>query len=152
MNCTKSNPPFTSNNGLTLLKPLGNGLDGIRIQTPYFCNWWMLPVQQNSSTTISGNIISANGQSGICLAANTTNNIIQDNWIGLSADFGPMGNGQDGITVLASSNNLIGGAPLSGTQLLGNSIAYNQGRGVNIDPDTTNNAVLNNAIWGNGMP
>ena len=31
-----------------------NGRDGIRIATPYFFNWWRLPVQQNRSTPHCG--------------------------------------------------------------------------------------------------
>jgi parallel beta-helix repeat protein len=131
---------------------LPNGRDGIRIQTPYFSNWWNMPVQQNNLTTITGNIISGNSQSGIHLAANTTNNIIQDNWIGLAMDQSPLGNGCNGITIEAASYNLIGGAPLSGTKLLGNWIAYNSGAGLAIDPETSGNVAIANTIWGNGTP
>lgn len=132
------------------MQALPNGHDGIKIASPYYSNWWHLPVQQNRSTSIVGNIISGNKENGIHIASNTTSNIIQDNWIGLSSDGSRLGNGGDGIRIDASFHNLIGGSPLSGISLQGNSIAFNGGAGVRCSDES--NLVVDNHIWDNGNP
>ncbi len=71
------------------------------------------------------NVISGNGLSGV-LIAQTGVNGVDGNYIGTAADgTTPLGNGSDGITIDAASNNDIGGR-------LGNVIAANQGNGVQI--------------------
>jgi len=70
-----------------------------------------------TSTHLERNIIAGNTTDGIqLLGTNTTNNLIQNNFIGMAADgLTPVGNGRNGIRVQAPSNgNIIGGTTLFG--------------------------------------
>ena len=79
------------------------------------------------------NVISANGLDGILFGSNNTvvsGNVIQNNFIGTKIDGSSLlGNGRDGIFVLDSTNNSIGGVSSS----VGNVIAGNPGAGVGVD-------------------
>ncbi len=76
-------------------------------------------------------------------------NVVQGNFIGVNAVGAPLGNGSDGVV-------LTGGNTLGGTAAgAGNVIADNGGTGVfvpgrNDDPAGYDNAILSNAIFGNG--
>jgi hypothetical protein len=106
-----------------------------------------------SNTTIggpapgAGNLISGNGGSGIVIqGADATGNVIQGNLIGTDlTGAAALGNGINGVSVLAASGNLIGGTDDGA----GNIIAFNGNDGVLIDTGT-GNAVLHNSIFGNG--
>lgn len=106
-----------------------------------------------NSNTIGGdavfyrNVISGNRTDGVVLRdAGTNSNVVQGNYIGLSAVGTPLGNGQTGVAILAGTqNNTIGGA-VAGA---GNTIAFNVGDGVDIAGGFSN-AIRGNAIFANG--
>ena len=92
----------------------------------------------------SGNIISGNGSAGVTLSS-TAGNHLQGNLIGTDASGAPLGNTSSGIRVLGSTtDNTIGGV-LPGS---GNTIAFNNGAGINLFGGA-HNAVLSNAIFSN---
>jgi hypothetical protein len=92
----------------------------------------------------TGNIISANGGSGINLQSGS-NNVIQGNVIGADITAAnSLGNGRTGVYV-AGSNNTIGGT-IAGA---GNVIFYNGGDGVAVD-GATGDAIQQNSIGLNG--
>lgn len=94
-----------------------------------------------------GNLISGNKQSGIVLGFTSpvNGNQILGNFIGAQANgIGPLGNGQDGISLVSGSNNSIG--DISGA---GNVIAFNGLNGVAI-ASGIGNPILSNAIFTNG--
>lgn len=124
------------------------------------------------SSPAARNVIVAHRADGIRLvAAGTSNNIIQGNYIGVAADGKtPLGNLGQGILSLGSSRNLIGGTdtatpaarlagprarPAStespGTASVGNLIAHNTGDGVRVtrEFDTFGQAGSDNWIQGN---
>jgi hypothetical protein len=72
-------------------------------------------------------------------------NRVQGNDIGTATDGRePLGNGADGIAIFNfAGHNLVGGG-----RALGNRIAFNQGRGVDVRSGS-GNAVLSNSIFGN---
>ena len=108
--------------------------------------------------TVSGaeNLISANINNGVTIGSyvNETfpanGNEVQGNKIGISQSGQPLGNSSDGVEILAGSsssannNNTIGGK----TPGAGNTIAFNDFRGVEVDRDT-GNAILGNSIFSN---
>lgn len=142
---------------------LGNALEGIYLETA-------VSNVIGGSTTGNGNVISANGTRGIYLnAAGWTR--IQGNFLGTAIDgLSALGNGYNTsggggfstIDLLGATNNLIGGS----TTGAGNRIAYapavtgafyagvrvrSANNGFPVSPvDSTNNAILGNAIFANG--
>jgi len=92
-----------------------------------------------------GNLISANGGSGVRIhGSGTMNNTVSGNFIGTDASgAAAMGNASHGVEISeGAQNNLIGGS--------GNTIAYNGGDGVRVDgPATTGNAITHNSIYDN---
>jgi titin len=118
--------------------PLGNSYAGIAIS--------------NASATLvggasagAGNLISANGDSGISLnGVLTAATVIQGNYIGSDATGGvALGNSNGGIYSYGSGNNTIGGA----TAGAGNLISGNLQEGVSIgDPGANNNTIQGNFI------
>ncbi|HYD60493.1 MAG TPA: DUF4347 domain-containing protein [Noviherbaspirillum sp.] len=113
---------------------LGNGSSGMYIH-------------DSDSNTIGGtaagarNIISGNSQQGIVIGGTSTSNVVQGNYIGLSAaGTAGLGNGSNGVH-MTSSGNTIGGA-VAGA---GNAIAGNVLSGVHIDGGD-NNTVQGNII------
>ncbi len=102
--------------------------------------------------TISGNVISANGGSGIHLAA-TVGVTIQGNWIGTGpGGTARLGNGGPGVllgdTFSGTTDTVIGSATLAGA---GNVIAFNAGAGVSMSGSATRfNEVRGNSIHHNG--
>ncbi len=103
------------------------------------------------TTPAAGNLISGNG-TGILLPDGDNNNLIDGNLIGTNlSGTGPLGNTGPGVEIVnGSSNNSVGG---TGTGA-GNTIAFNSRAGVVVgsysgDP-AIGNAILSNAISGNG--
>ena len=120
-------------------KTVANTLAGVRIQG---CSNVVGGV-----TTGSGNVISGNGQQGVCLVGtngNVTGNMIQGNLIGLDVTgANSLGNGDAGVGITSAAENQIGGAA-SGAR---NVISANGGEGIFlIDAGTTNNVVQGNYI------
>jgi hypothetical protein len=120
---------------------LGNGANGIMV------------LADASYTTIggtvsgAGNVISANGTTGIDVAGSHT--LIRGNFIGTRADgSGSLGNAQEGIYVSGySTGNVIGGA--SGTTK--NRIAHNGFSGIVIDTlGNGRTTIRHNLIYANG--
>ena len=101
----------------------------------------------------AGNVISANGTDGILLSdgsspgTGTTGGVIQGNLIGVGLDgTTALGNGTNGIRILAVSGHLIGGTSAGA----GNTIAHNGEDGVVLGSATaTNNSILANTIHSN---
>ncbi len=102
-----------------------------------------------SSTMVTGNLASGNGNNGIYII-NSPNNTVRGNIIGLNAA-GTAGipNGYSGICIRGANgkNNVIGGTDPS----YGNLIAYNAYYGVRVDTSSaTGNQILGNSIYKNG--
>jgi parallel beta-helix repeat protein len=86
-------------------------------------------LDQASSNTLTGNVVSGNGYAGFDIENNSNSNVLQNNLIGTSANgLHALGNGR-GVLIAGSSYNLVVG-PLSGE---GNVIAGNTLSGVEID-------------------
>ena len=120
-------------------KTVANTLAGVRIQG---CSNVVGGV-----TTGSGNVISGNGQQGVCLVGtngNVTGNMIQGNLIGLDVTgANSLGNGDAGVGIISAANNQVGGTT-TGTR---NVLSANGGEGIFlIDAGTTNNVVQGNYI------
>jgi hypothetical protein len=103
------------------------------------------------TTPGAGNLISGNG-TGILLPDGDNNNLIEGNLIGTAlSGTGPLGNTGPGVEIVnGSSNNSVGGTVTG----VGNTIAFNSGAGVvigsNSGDQAIGNAILSNAISGNG--
>ncbi|HXE52701.1 MAG TPA: right-handed parallel beta-helix repeat-containing protein [Tepidisphaeraceae bacterium] len=92
-----------------------------------------------------GNVISANFENGVDLAAGTSNSSVQFNLIGLAADGSTaLGNALDGIFIDGSNNQI-------GTPTTGNSIAYNGHNGITVGTSAADVAAIQNAIRGNNI-
>ena len=94
------------------------------------------------------NVISGNSNNGVLIVdATTTGNVVQGNFIGSNATASAaLPNGASGVAIqLGANGNVIGGTE-AGTK---NVIAFNAGRGVQIDSGT-GNSVLGNTISFNG--
>ncbi|WP_115870516.1 LamG-like jellyroll fold domain-containing protein, partial [Marinoscillum furvescens] len=120
---------------------LGNGQFGIRLYSG--------AENHQIGGTLPGeeNVISGNGSSGIHISATSNGNMIFGNIIGLAPnEIDTLANGQYGIYIGNSANNVIGGV---GTDV-GNTIALNTNAGVYIrDAGSTNNEIIGNSIFGN---
>lgn len=98
-----------------------------------------------------GNVISGNIQNGIKIQSFSSDNIIQGNLIGVAEDSdSPLPNGENGIQIQNSFQNLIGGS----TTTAGNIIAYNLIDGVMVgrnanDTTSIGNVILTNSIFEN---
>jgi parallel beta-helix repeat protein len=94
---------------------------------------------------VEGNVITQNTWSGVAiLSSNTTTNLIRNNYIGVTRDGQPLGNGYDGVLVFISPGNTI----------QQNVIAHNgtsgSRAGVRIEAATaTRNAIWSNSIYSN---
>jgi len=96
---------------------------------------------------LSRNIISGNNSHGVSISgASASNNVVIGNWIGVgSAGTNRIANGADGINVLGSSFNRIGGFDASD----GNVISGNTGDGIEINGNNqtaTRNIIQRNII------
>jgi hypothetical protein len=119
---------------VTGTQALGNGLGGV-------------VVADGVDTSISGNIISANGGEGVALQFEFSVTI-QANKIGTNiTGTQPLGNLGDGVDIGGFSN-LVGGP----TAADGNIIAFNSGTGVTVAGyfPPSGNGILSNSIFGNG--
>jgi CSLREA domain-containing protein len=100
------------------------------------------------AAAVEGNVVSGNTQIGIYLVGSgASGNAIQGNTVGLNAArTAPVGNGTQGVEIiLGAANNTVGGAAAGAA----NVISANGGKGVQIRAGT-GNAILTNAIYGNG--
>ncbi len=116
--------------------------------------------KDSSDNTIGGttpgarNIISGNGANGIALGQSPGPNLIQGNFIGVSAAGGPLGNTGHGVLLSVVSG--VDGNTIGGTAAgAGNVIAFNGLDGVMSPgfpgfPFNTGNAILSNTIFANG--
>jgi hypothetical protein len=123
----------------------GNGQYGLLINTG------------SNNNTVGGsiiekaNIFSGSGINGIRIAGASTGNVVQGNFIGTGIDgTTAIGNGDTGIIIDASNNNLIGGTVHDTANLLeeGNVIGNNGVNGVAV-VSGTGNRILGNSIFGN---
>ncbi len=126
---------------------LGNAYSGVYIDTGGSGN------TIGGTTAGAGNVISANGNDGVVInGQGTDQNLVEGNQIGTDATgfTVAMGNALGGVVVEAGAlNNTIGGT-VAGA---GNVIAFNGGNGVTVGQNATDtaagNAVLQNTIFAN---
>jgi len=130
---------------ITGLEALGNRQNGVQLGLQGGGNGAI-------SSFVSKNVISGNHENGIKFEILSTKNTIQSNKIGVGIDgHKPLSNCHNGIKIIYSGDNLIGG----NTTDLGNIIAHNHGYGVEVgagedDSDSINNSILTNSIYKNG--
>ncbi len=102
------------------------------------------------TTPAMRNVISGNDQDGVALGfAAGANNLVQGNFIGTDLNgTAALGNSGQGVRIdSGASGNSIGGTAAGAANI----IAFNTGRGVFINQNTTiNNRVSSNAIFSNG--
>jgi titin len=155
----------SGNNGITITSAAWNIIQGNRIGTDAtgalnLGNSWngiymeyAVSNQIGGATTAAGNLISANGRSGIRMNNNDCRNIIQGNFIGTKIDgTSALGNTLHGIDIDANSTNNAIGGPQSGAC---NRIAYagtwggNNYDGVRVRAGALNNSISGNSIFSN---
>jgi CSLREA domain-containing protein len=119
---------------------LGNGWDGILIDGSGYN-------AIGGITDGAGNVISANHLSGVSIAGGfAKENVVQSNLIGTDVTGSVcLGNLADGVRVVGSNNNLIGGSDPGAR----NVISANQLRGVQIDGSSSGIKVFGNYIGTN---
>jgi Calx-beta domain len=130
---------------------LGNGRDGVEVGSNGLTT---------SNNTIGGtipgarNTISGNGRNGVQLVGggsftNTSNNLVQGNFIGTDVTgTADLGNSFDGVSITGASNNTVGGITLEARNI----ISGNNRHGVALFTGTINNATRiasGNLIQGN---
>ncbi|HZM91026.1 MAG TPA: hypothetical protein VFF31_31180 [Blastocatellia bacterium] len=119
---------------------LGNFWQGVEL---YFA----LDNTIGGASTAARNVISGNDQNGILIVASWLGNTVQGNFIGTKSDGkGPLANSLDGVYVVGSWGNRIG-VTLGGAGL-GNTIAYNGGKGACLNGGS-GNSILGNSIFAN---
>lgn len=129
---------------------LGNGFNGVQLGIAGGKNG-AISNFIGGSVFGTGNVISANHQNGILIQSYSSGNIIQGNLIGVAADgTSPLPNGENGISITTSSDNMIGGEGLNP----GNVIAYNTLAGVLVgenfdDVFSVRDSILTNSIFAN---
>ena len=105
------------------------------------------------TTPAAGNVVSGNLNYGVTLVgANTSDNLVQGNRIGLNAA-GTQGvaNGWDGVSLYAGASRNVIGLAVNGSGAA-NHIAFNAGAGfVLFDSSTTNNTLRGNNVFSNGL-
>jgi hypothetical protein len=128
----------TDADGVAPLPNAGSGL--FAYQSP--------DTQIGGSTNGQGNLISGNGGSGIELVeAATSGTLVWGNRIGVNAASNALGNAGHGVWIRnGASLNWIGGQ-VDGT---GNAILHNGSNGVAVSTGSASNAIIRNAIGGNG--
>ena len=93
-----------------------------------------------------GNVVAGiplgEGGNGVAITGGTTGAVVAANFIGVDREDGQIGNVAIGIHVAGSSNNQFGP---------GNTIAYNEGGGVQVS-DGDGNRIVANSIHDNGDP
>jgi len=119
------------------IETLGNGEAGIVIAQTATNN------KIGGTTPEERNIISGNNSSGVSFQFNATNNQVLGNYIGTNINGTvEIGNGGDGISLLAAPNNIIGGT-IAGS---GNCISGNNGNGIDLGLDSSESQILGNFI------
>lgn len=115
---------------------LANGASGLVLA-------YTAPTQVGGTEPGEGNVISGNSLHGIFITSGN-GHTIEGNFVGTSADgLSAIGNVQDGISILDSSNNMIGGYDSSARNVIGGNFE----RGVRIDGLRSNeNMVLSNYV------
>jgi parallel beta-helix repeat protein len=116
---------------------LPNGLHGVEID------------DSASHNTIGGNIpgerniISGNSQTGVTISDGSAHNTVSGNYIGTDVNGTvALPNGSDGVSICASSSNLIGS---------GNVVVYNSRHGISVyGPSSSGNTITENSIYSNG--
>jgi len=91
----------------------------------------------------AGNLVSGNGKQGVLLQGNSSNNVVQGNWIGVDpTGTGAISNGGAGLELYyGPQNNLIGGGSLGASNI----ISGNGLQGVLFQGSATSG----NSVWGN---
>jgi hypothetical protein len=100
------------------------------------------------TTSESRNVISGNGGDGVRVTGGFSfaSNTVEGNIVGIEADGnGALGNAANGIGIVESGRNTIGGAASAN----GNRIAHNGGDGVFVDSQSTGNDILSNQTFVN---
>ena len=98
------------------------------------------------NVTAARNVISGNSGTGVSLGAGVQGaNTVQGNFIGAGSDGGALGNGGDGIRIVATNGQIIGGIGAGE----GNVIANNAADGVSVILGT-GHAIRGNSIFSNG--
>lgn len=94
------------------------------------------------------NVISGNSKNGIGIGGGASSNVIERNYIGLAADgASALGNGEDGVLVIDSPSNKIGG-DVAGTY---NIISANGWHGVELRGDGAGANVVQRSILGSDL-
>jgi titin len=118
---------------------LGNASDGVLTQDSSF-------TLIGGDTAAARNVISGNGRHGIDLVGGD-HNTVQGNRIGTKADgTGDVGNAGNGILIVGSTQNVIGG-----TGVQGNGISNNDANGMELNIGAGNNDVRGNGISANTL-
>ena len=92
------------------------------------------------NTQEKGNLIAGNTYNGLHINDGSTNNLLQNNTIGLDAVANPLGNGSIGVIL---ELNVIG------TDIFSNTIAYNGMDGVRVLTTSTGNSIRYNSLFNN---
>ncbi|MGH3144658.1 MAG: hypothetical protein ACRDTR_02545 [Rubrobacter sp.] len=120
---------------------LGNTQDGVAVES----------ARNTVGGTTAGarNVISGNDQSGVFIGFEATENRVEGNYIGTTADrTGDLGNTAAGVTIQESANFTAVGGIASGAT---NRIAHNGTDGVSISGSNSGgNNILSNSIFDNG--
>jgi hypothetical protein len=127
---------YSNNNVVTGNYLENNGQNGVEIANAVTGN-------TIGGTTVRGrNVISGNVINGVLITEDSTNNVVQGNYIGIGpsgASFDPAQS--DGVDISGgASNNTVGGTAVGA----GNVISFNTGSGVRID--STDNLIQGNKI------
>ena len=98
------------------------------------------------ASTLAGNTVAGNRKAGVYVPGD--NQVIQGNLIGVATDttgaLVRMGNGTDGIRLLADDVQVGGDGPG-----LGNTISANGGNGISVEPTGQDIPILGNAVYDN---
>src|SRR5262249_18405944 len=126
-------------------QPLGNSRIGIYVNSAQAA--WIGGGSSGDGNVISGNGWSG-GYSGIYIQGIRSTSIVEGNYIGVSANgLAAIGNYGDGITIVDSPDNYIGGVVLSPSYSEGNVIAGNAKAGVSIaGSDAKGNRIQGNLV------
>lgn len=87
-----------------------------------------------------GNVIGGNAANGLGIDDEASDNLVQNNSIGVNASGSALGNGTNGV--ILDQN-------VSGTSVISNTVAYNGGDGVKVLSSSTNNPIRFNSIFDN---
>lgn len=115
-----------------------NGGDGVRVNGS-------AAARIGGPATGEGNVIAGNGDDGVSLETGSDGTVVRGNAIGVGADASVIANGDLGVWV-ASDGNTIGGT----AAVNANTVGGNTRAGVLVNAGATGNAILRNAMSGNG--